>query len=168
VATVEAAQVLERSALWEVPFDKRVAQANQQGVPSTGKRPSPAMRSLRALASRIANDPANIERRDSVRVGKARFDPVYAERLRRFFAPPQKAAEPGHEEAIIGFAIAASGNGCMRVVYSGAGAAAVYHREACAVASRIRPGNRVVVEIGVVPSRLRACKVCASQLVAAA
>ena len=168
VATVEAAQVLERSALWEVPFDKRVAQANQQGVPSTGKRPSPAMRSLRALASRIANDPANIERRDSVRVSKARFDPVYAERLRRFFAPPQVAAEPGHEEAIIGFAVAASGNGWMRVVYSGAGAAAVFHREACAVASRIRPGNRVVVEIGVVPSRLRACKLCESRLAAAA
>jgi hypothetical protein len=56
----------------------------------------------------------------------------------------------------------------MRVVYSGAGAAAVFHREECAVASRIRPGNRVVVEIGVVPSRLRACKLCESRLAAAA
>jgi Flp pilus assembly CpaE family ATPase len=64
IAPSHAAEALGRPTIWEVPFDSHVAGTNQHGIqPAAAPARSPALRSLRALAGRIAHDPASIERR---------------------------------------------------------------------------------------------------------
>jgi pilus assembly protein CpaE len=146
VTASQAAESLDRATIWEVPFDSRVGRANQRGIqPGSAPGSSPALRSLRALAGRIAEDPARIERRQSVRAGRGRVDPAVGERLRSFFAPTPLAAPAETPEP---------------VVYSTAPPATVYHTIPCTLGARIHSANRVTAEPTSVPLSLRPCKVC--------
>jgi MinD-like ATPase involved in chromosome partitioning or flagellar assembly len=86
-APIQLARMLERR-VWEVPFDPRMRAATQSGTPITGGSPNaPASLSLRALASRLAMEPDQIERRHSMRDSgrrTERFEP------RRFTLPFQR------------------------------------------------------------------------------
>jgi hypothetical protein len=153
IAPSHAAEALGRPTIWEVPFDSHVRRANQRGIqPAAAPARSPALRSLRALAGRIAHDPASIERRRTVRAGRAGTDPALSERLRRFFAPVETRVD---EPVVDDFA-----DSLGPIVYSSASAAAVYHAIPCTLGARIQPANRVIAASAAVPASLRPCKVC--------
>ncbi|MCA9825762.1 MAG: hypothetical protein KC479_10105, partial [Dehalococcoidia bacterium] len=152
VAPVDAAEILERPALWEVPFDPRLPRGMHAAVGRKGRRGSPALRSLAALASRIANEPANVERRTAVRPVRQRIDTAPADRLRSYFGLLD--VEP---EAVID---AVAGNETS-LVYSRAASARVYHQSVCTLAGRISAANRTTATTpAAVPTALRPCRVC--------
>jgi MinD-like ATPase involved in chromosome partitioning or flagellar assembly len=153
VAASQAAEALGRPTIWEVPFDSHISRANQRGIqPAAAPARSPALQSMRALAGRIAQDPTRIERRSSVRPGRAGTDPALNERLRRFFAPIEgPVAQPLVDSAA---------DLPAPIVYSTAPAAAVYHAIPCTLGARIQPANRVTAAPSSIPSTLRPCKVC--------
>ncbi len=155
VAPVDAAEVLERQALWEVPYDPRLPGELQRGIGQASLRRSRANRSLAALARRIASEPGNVERRTTVRDPKRHGDPRFAERLRRHFAPVIVDQAPG--EYVIG-APSFADDGAGLVVYSTA--ATVFHAPECALAGRITPANRTEARAADVPPELRPCRVC--------
>jgi pilus assembly protein CpaE len=68
LATIDIVPALERRAIWEVPFDGAIRRGSQDGRPSVLTDPaSPAARSLRALAGRLASEPGCVDRRRQVR-----------------------------------------------------------------------------------------------------
>ncbi|MEZ4494661.1 MAG: AAA family ATPase [Dehalococcoidia bacterium] len=159
VAPVDAAEILERPALWEVPFDPRLPRGMHAAVGRKGRRGSPALRSLAALASRIANEPANVERRTAVRPVRQRIDTAPADRLRSYFGLLD--VEP--EEVID----AVAGNETS-LVYSRAASARVYHQSVCTLAARISAANRTTATTPAgVPTALRPCRVCTPASLAA-
>ena len=140
----DAAEVLERESVWEVPYDQAMPRATQLGQPLAITRPkSAASKSLRALAGRLGEDPARIDRRIAVR-GVSLAPAEVRQRLATLVAR-QAQPEPGQLPAI-------------RYVFSAAKRANTYHVEGCAVERRLT--GRSLAPLDELPANLRPCRVC--------
>jgi|GEM_PF-6142932 len=141
----DAAEILEREAIWEVPYDRAMPRSTQLGVPLTTSRPkSAASKSLRALAYRLGEDPARIDRRLAVR-GTPSAPAEVRERLISLVRP--KPAGP----------LFAFGAGKRSTTY---------HQEGCKVERRLAERRMAVLEE--LPRGLRPCRVCLGDATAAA
>jgi pilus assembly protein CpaE len=140
----DAAEVLERDAIWEVPFDRAMPRSTQLGTPLTMSNPkSPASKSLRALASRLGEDPSRIDRRLAVR-GEHLAPVAVRERLLSLVQP--KAPAPVYS-------------------FSTAKRSSTYHLSGCKVERRL--SARSTAPFAELPANLRPCRVCLPESAAA-
>lgn len=141
----DAAEVLERESIWEIPYDRAMPRSTQLGTPLTASKPkSAASKSLRALASRLGEDPSRIDRRLVVR-GEPLAPAAVRERLltlvRRETAPAPV------------------------FIFSTARRANTYHAAGCAVERRL--AARESAELKELPGHLKPCRVCLGAAAAA-
>lgn len=145
----DAAEVLERESMWEVPFDRAVPRSTQRGEPIALTSPrSPASRSIRALAARLGEDPRNIDRRVVVR-GESLAPPGVRERLLRVVQSARRTLEPVYS-------------------FSTSAKSAVFHVPGCNLERRIAAVSRASAPASAVPGHLRPCRVCLPRQGAAA
>jgi pilus assembly protein CpaE len=146
-STGDAAEILERESIWEVPYDRSMPRSTQLGAPLTVSHPkSAASKSLRALASRLGQDPAQIDRRIAVR-GVSLAPPDVRMRLASIVRRDDEASIPTPappEEAVY--------------VFSAGKRATAYHLEACAVGQRLADSSTALR--AALPGNLRPCRVC--------
>ncbi|MGE0601553.1 MAG: CpaE family protein [Dehalococcoidia bacterium] len=142
----DAAEVLEREAIWEIPYDPAMRKSTQLGSPLTLTRPkAAASKSLRALASRLGEDPSRIDRRLAIR-GESLAPPEVRARfistLRRETAPPPV------------------------FIFSAGKRATTYHTGDCPSGKRL--SAPVAGGWAELPGHLKPCKKCLGEAVAAA
>ena len=95
LAPVDVAKLAGLDAVWQVPFDAHVPLSLQRGEPLVEARPrSPAARSLRALAARLAQEPARLDRRRKVRGERSPDSAALEERVRRAMRPRTGSGRP--------------------------------------------------------------------------
>ena len=136
----DAAEVLERESIWEIPFDKAMPRSTQLGQPLILTQPkSAASKSLRALASRLGDDPARIDRRVAVR-SESRAPQQARERL--FSVLGRERAEDSQPVYI----------------FSAAARSTTYHASGCKVEQRL--SRRSAAPLRELPVNLKPCRVC--------
>ena len=135
----DAADVLERESIWEIPYDRGMPRSTQAGHPLILSQPkSPASKSLRALAARLGDDPARIDRRLAVR-GESLALPEVRERLREVVRRDRAAEEPVY-------------------IFSAGGRSAAYHASGCKMEQRL--SRRASAPLAELPRSLKPCRVC--------
>lgn len=135
----DAAEVLGREKIWEVPYDPAMPRSTQEGRPLTLLRPrSAASLSLRALASRLGEPPDQIDRRLAVRE-RGLASAEVRERLFRVVG----AARPIPIE---------------RFIFGTSRKSTTYHTAGCSNAQRLT--DYVVAGSAELPGHLRPCRVC--------
>jgi pilus assembly protein CpaE len=143
----DAAEVLERQSVWEIPFDPAMPKSTQVGRPLTLSQPkSLASMSLRALASRLGEHPDRIDRRITVR-GESVAPQEVRERLFSIVRATRPVAEPAF-------------------IFSAAKRANTYHVNGCPVEARL--ATRLEAPLADLPGHLKPCRVCLPEPTAAA
>ena len=135
----DAAEVLERKSIWEIPYDKAMPLSTQLGQPLILAQPkSAASKSLRALAGRLGADPARIDRRVAVR-GESRAPQEARERLFSVVGRERASAQPVY-------------------VFSAARRSTTYHASGCKMEQRL--SRRSAAPLRELPGNLKPCRVC--------
>lgn len=142
----DAAEVLERESIWEIPYDKAMRKSTQLGSPLTLSRPkAAASKSLRALAGRLGEDPTRIDRRLVVR-GESLAPP---EVRARFVSTLRRETTPSPV-----------------FIFSSGKRATTYHTGHCAAGKRLT--SAVTSGRAELPGHLKPCRKCLGESAAAA
>lgn len=135
----DAAEVLERQSVWEIPYDPAMPRSTQVGRPLTTSRPkSVASMSLRALASRLGESPEKIDRRITVR--------------------GQSVAPEDVRQRLFGIVLAARPKPDVQYIFGAGKRATTYHLGGCAMERRL--SERATATPWTLPAHLRPCRVC--------